>query len=139
MIYWCASDYCLPTCCICTENAEKKAHFTPSSVFHFLFGVFMYLIPMHDVWEGLLVTILLSIMFEMVENSVCGIWTMRKLGFKTYEGDAMGNSLTDIMLSTCGYGMIELICSNVSHQCEYIVFGVCLIGLIGYIGIKCAN
>ena len=98
---------------------EVDAYLSSWSVMHFLSGyiwqvVWVWATDMWAPWASLFIFTVLAMVFELLENwRVTGAPMWAWLGYdeSTYSGDTASNSVSDLLVSLLGWGVVHLVTS----------------------------
>ena len=99
-------EYYLYFPCDCSESSHR-AFVDWWSLVHLVGGIVGALLTLWmPFWAALLLWLVLSILFEVFENSDWGIWLSKILSCSAdYEGDHLANSVIDVMCNMLGFGL----------------------------------
>lgn len=105
-VAWCESvrEYPPGGCCHCSCDIDhEEACCDPWSFAHIFWGIITGLSAFWIGWWSMLVTILVAIVFEILENTEIGsIVASNVCCHSTYIGDNMWNSIFDVLFNTIG-------------------------------------
>lgn len=103
---------------LCAYN-EVDAYLSAWSIMHFLSGYLWHVVwawttDMWAPWVSLFLFMTLAMVFELLENwRVTGAPMWAWLGYDetTYSGDTASNSVSDLLVSLLGWGVVHLVAS----------------------------
>ena len=95
----------------------ETAYLSAWSIMHFLSGYVWHVVwawasDLWEPWLSLFLLMLLAMVFELLENNpVCGAPMWAWLGYDrtTYAGDTASNSVSDLLCSLLGWGVVHLV------------------------------
>ena len=115
---WYASRETVPkyiVYCTCSENDEDSSGLAIFDLWSFahVFWGFIYSFPLAlgvSPYICLVIVIAAAIAYELLENSVIGIWIASKLCCTPYyQGDNFWNSVADVICCLVGFGLALLV------------------------------